>query len=55
MRICLVSDSDCNVVNHTALVCGWVGSMALYELAVLIPLVLFLILCGDKVCLLYLL
>ncbi|KAL0641573.1 hypothetical protein Bca4012_103322 [Brassica carinata] len=41
-------------IMHTALVAGWAGSMALYELAVLIPPTLFLIQCGDKVCLLYL-
>lgn len=38
---------------HTALVAGWAGSMALYELAVLILLTLFLIQCGDRVCSLY--
>ncbi|MCD7462146.1 hypothetical protein HAX54_047863 [Datura stramonium] len=35
---------------HTALVAGWAGSMALYELAVLILLILFLIQCGDRAC-----
>ena len=41
-------------IMHTALVAGWAGSMALYELAVLIPLTLFLTQCGDRVCSLYL-
>uniref|UniRef100_A0A8S0X3X3 Photosystem II CP47 reaction center protein n=1 Tax=Spirodela intermedia TaxID=51605 RepID=A0A8S0X3X3_SPIIN len=35
-------------IMHTALVAGWAGSMALYELAVLIPLTPFLIQCGDR-------
>ncbi|KAG6539858.1 hypothetical protein Mapa_018806 [Marchantia paleacea] len=39
---------------HTALVSGWAGSMALYELAVFDPSDPVLIQCGDKACLLYL-
>jgi hypothetical protein len=32
---------DCSALMHTALVAGWAGSMALYELAVLIRQILF--------------
>ena len=35
---------------HTALVAGWAGPMALYELAVLTLQTPYLIQCGDKVC-----
>ena len=33
---------------HTALLAGWAGSMALYELAIFDPLMLFSIQCGDR-------
>jgi hypothetical protein len=39
-------------IMHTALVAGWAGSMALYELAVFDPSDPVLNLCGVKVCLL---
>ena len=35
---------------HTSLVAGWAGSMALYELAILIHQIQFLTQCGAKVC-----
>ena len=35
---------------HTALLAGWAGSMALYELAIFDPLMLFSIQCGDRGC-----
>jgi hypothetical protein len=40
---------------HTALVSGWAGSMALYELAIFDPSDPVLNLCGDKGCLYFLL
>jgi photosystem II CP47 chlorophyll apoprotein len=39
-------------IMHTALVAGWAGSMALYELAVFDPSDPVLNPCGVKVCLL---
>ena len=35
---------------HTVLLAGWAGSMALYELAILILQMLFSIQCGDREC-----
>ena len=35
---------------HTALVAGWAGSMALYELAILIHRIQYLTQCGVKEC-----
>ena len=40
-------------IMHTALVAGWAGSMALYELAVFDPSDPVLDQCGDRVCSLY--